>query len=589
MIKNRYIYLGLIISLVFLIILNSFLLFKSSNVVYAEQASELWFYESSVEKAVFSNTDNISQVDSLSLKNKNVSLSLSNIEINQSEIVLKNLPQADFFVEGETYELELVAKDKTYTLPFMYVTKVIRTAEDCKVFDVSTPDTNIYGYYVLANDLDLGDEVINKHDGLFNFDDPNYANDRGPDVKGGFWGTFNGLGHNLTFVANRGGFFGRIFGTTKIINTGFVDIKFKNTAKFAAWQEKAMPILARYFYSRSNYGLIKDCYFQSNETTFSGIISSGNYTDKLKIENILIEVGDYKSFVETTGLGHGVFIGHQEGTYFRKEIDMLFKDIYVISGAPLGVYATTLEPDDDYVAQLPDGSWYNRYIRTYATNRGIQENLLKGIRVFANIKQYLSYNSMSKDENNNFTSFNKDYWISSNQRLKWKNSASSYFIDFTTDAFSTSDNITLKLNLNNSVSFFMSKDGLVVSDVNLEVKMLEEYQIGGEIFTYKTDVVSISNDGTFVKIIPVKEGIGRVLVSCSYNGVKYEKTIKISVKESSLDEQGTPQTPSGSNCGGSSCASIDDNSSSNNGGIFMSIFTCLLMVGIIFVKRKVKG
>ncbi len=590
---KKLIKISLSLLLIFLIAFSFLNLTTKTNKVSASQNLSSSFYETDTSKAVFENTEDITNISNISLKNTSVNLTTENIEINASQIIIKNLPQTSELVEGNNYNVELATASDTYILPFMYVTKVLRTSDDFKIFDIATPTTNVYGYYVLDSDIDLGDEVLNKHDGLFTFDE-NGGNDRGPSTEGGFWGTFNGLGHNITFTANRGGFFGRIFNTTQIINTGFVDIQFKNTTRFPDYFKDSMPIIAKHFYSQTTYGLIKNCYFSTAQSIFGGaILASGSYTDKLKIENIVIEAGNLKNYSEITGFALGVFIGHQENSFFKPELDQNFKNIYVISGSPLGIYASTLTPPEDHIAyDSSTGKHKNGFIKTYASNRGIEENIEKGIKVFKNIKQYLTYNELIADKSNDFSSFSQDYWISANNRIKWKNSQSNYFIDFSTDATATSDNITLTAQSEDKVIFYFSQDGINVDDAVLNAEMLSEYEVYNSTtqttttYTYQTDVVEISNNNTKqIEIIPVKEGVGRVLVKCEYGGKNYEKTIKLTVKPST-EQTPPPQTsPEDSSSGG--CGTITDGSSSNGGGMLLGI-SALFILGsaTLFIKKN---
>ena len=154
---------------------------------------------------------------------------------------------------SDNNQLKIVKGDKEYTLKYMYVTRAIRNVNDLSInrdqfpsaawinsnihpegYDKYTPyifempvhaGTKIpklenTGYYVLANDIDIGGTI----GGTYNGGQKNVISARHAELKVptgnydsdvGFTGTFDGRGHTLkNFTSWQGGMFGYINGGT---------------------------------------------------------------------------------------------------------------------------------------------------------------------------------------------------------------------------------------------------------------------------------------------------------------------------------------------------------------------------------------
>ncbi len=154
---------------------------------------------------------------------------------------------------SEDNQLKIVKGDKEYTLKYMYVTRAIRNVNDLSdtrdkfpsagwinpsqhpegygkytpyIFEMPVhagtkiPKLKIPGYFVLANDIDLGGTIGGTHNlGQKNVIKAGHAELKHPtgsySTDVGFTGTFDGRGHTLSnFTSWLGGMFGYINGGT---------------------------------------------------------------------------------------------------------------------------------------------------------------------------------------------------------------------------------------------------------------------------------------------------------------------------------------------------------------------------------------
>ncbi len=542
--KRLYIFTTVTIALI-ITLFTTFCFVPNVKRVCAEEVPFLGYYEESVDKGEFDYSE-IIEGEIAALKINSRTQDTSKIDVQGSKITISNVADALNGFLGANIVCSLTTDVKTYEFKFMYVTKAIRTAADCKVFNV-TSDANIDGYYVLLEDIDLGTSAYNLHPG-----------------SGGFSGTFDGLGHTIKFAPSTGGFFGVIVAGAKILNTGFIYTFDANRDKI--WTRT--PVLARgCLILNDQSALIRDCFFYTTENELeSGLITNGTHSAGLKIENIIAQQGTLNSFYyfdKENSIDLGAFIGH-ECAWRDPARELGFKNIYFITGHPLGAYTSISEYMSHNVEANPqlytNGQYF--WIKTFAANEGIEEDLERGIYVYDKVKKYISYASMLEDEND-YTAFNSSYWDTSMGVPVWRKFAE-LSISFETEAVTSTDNINLVVGGADTVQFYFSMMGLRYNgnnELKLSYELLESY---GK-YTYQTDVVTVSDD---LVVTAVKAGQARILVYCDYEGQRYEKCIKLTVKERNDLENSAPDNESGEasatdsnvEAGGSGCnASIQGN------------------------------
>jgi len=153
-----------------------------------------------------------------------------NDEVIIDGALVGGIAAADFTKIGSSGELTLKIRSKKdgvyYTFDFnvLLVTKVIRNAEDWAAVRIGQAniDANlsVFGYYVLANDIDFGDSTFNQDltfNGVVKFWEKNF----------GFRGTFDGFGHKLLNVkVGVGGMFGYIGNGAIIRNVNFENVSY---------------------------------------------------------------------------------------------------------------------------------------------------------------------------------------------------------------------------------------------------------------------------------------------------------------------------------------------------------------------------
>ena len=113
----------------------------------------------------------------------------------------------------------------TFNVNVLLATKIIRKAEDLDVVKVTQTNidnnTSIYGYYVLANDIDVKWSKTMMASLTYNGTVKNW------DANFGFRGTFDGLGHTISgFAVSTNGMFGHVGKGAVIKNVKFDKFKY---------------------------------------------------------------------------------------------------------------------------------------------------------------------------------------------------------------------------------------------------------------------------------------------------------------------------------------------------------------------------
>ena len=510
---------------------------NSSSTTLQTEASaqkEKNFYETSESSATFTveqvNSDAVACVyDSAGfVKDDSVQY-----RIDKNKIYVSNI-DSESLVLGNDYILTLTYEDEEVQIPFMYVTKALRTVEDLSVFDIDVKGKIIDGYYALANDIDAGYEKrILDHNGY--------------SKTGGFAGTFDGLGHSLTFMvgngassANRVGFFGFLQGGAVIKNTAFVDIMTNSCAILA----KASNAL----YDSQVY--ISNCYFSihSGFLCLGAILENGQVW--VNLENILIDWPGVLYDVETSGQTYSGAIFAKYINRGHASTDNMMKNVYVISKAPLA-----FNRDKGYEGAMNSKNYYV----FYAKNDGMTADMPKGVYIFNNVKRYVSGAEMVADTSNSYVDFPAQYWDFS--------SGIPIFKSALTSACGISINGE---NINRKVLYTNSAGGLYTTSVTIAPSLLgapiQNIDAVYEILE-GADCIAIDEDNGLVTAI--KEGKAKLKLSYTFNEEFYEKTVTLTIK-SPLIENSSQE--SGCN-------------SSFISGISFSFFLGSAAI-VLFVKRK---
>ena len=521
---------------------------QTQNYQTTENSTEKYFYETHLGRGAVS-AENVSNDVTLSVYDFTGEIVDDSIvyRIDENEINFSGLDSEGLEL-GNEYILKMINGTEITEFSFMYVTKALRTAEDLSVLDIDTAGKIIDGYYALANDIDAGHEKrVLEH--------------KGYSTEGGFAGTFDGLGHSLTFLvgnsdsSSRYGLFGVIRGGAIIKNTAFVDIMTNSSA-----------ILAKSCAAKfSNQIYIQDCYFSVVGGFMCGGAILENGTVWVNLENIIIAWEGVEFDVATTG---ATYAGAIFGKYLNRgneHSDSMMNNVYVISKAPLAFYHAV-----NYEGEMHESQFY----AYYAGNDNVAQNMQNGVYVFRNVKRYKTGAEMAK-ANNSYSSFDGKYW------------------DFTAgfpifkSAINSACGVALDgEKIKRKVLYVPTEEGGYTSSVRITASLLGApiknvdtiYEI-----TEGKNCISIDDEGL---VTAVSAGKAKIKVSYVYNDISCTETITITVKEVILN-------PSHS---ASSSSTINSSEESETGGcgsniLFGSGVTPLLFAGIValFLKRKVNN
>ena len=134
-----------------------------------------------------------------------------------------------------TTEVTVYTEDVGYNVTLKGYTKIIRTKEDLKIFEVrtsspfynETTDTvTIDGYFYLANDITEKGDTITHSNSYVEFRTSNY------EYPNGFNGVLEGNGHMITFESGVHGFFGNLLGNSVVRNVAFTDVTVSTSSSF---------------------------------------------------------------------------------------------------------------------------------------------------------------------------------------------------------------------------------------------------------------------------------------------------------------------------------------------------------------------
>ncbi len=503
-----------------------------------EQTSFGGYYEVAEGKGVFALPAPLDgEITALSVDGLSLDLTSADGVLTENSLTV-TLPTLSTLALGGEYTLRVETATQSVGLDFLYVTKAISSAEDCLVFDLATSSTIVTGYYALTRDLDIGETLATAHQGPESL----------PTDKCGFAGTFNGQGHNITFVAGKYGFFGNILPNAVVENVGFVDVTY-----YKGIADKR-PILAYscYITRAQNKAQVRNCFFMVGDLPVGGgaLLYDGLTSSNLFTQNVVIKYGNLTTRTHSTGIGVGAYIGWDRD-WGKSERDGGIENVYVVSGFGLGSYNhEPYNPDGGVYGEnlwTDFNSYKNGWVDTYASNEGVVENFSQGKKVYANLKSYVTYAEMAADQND-YSSFDGRYWDCNYGVPLWKSSLDAACeIAVVTKASVSSEHFTLRLGKVETAQFVFGPFGAPMAGVKLSYEL---YDGDG----FDKSVVSVADDLT---ITAIKVGKAKIKVSCTYQGTYYEKIMRITVKEavnvsdSSSEETGEKEpTPQGG-CAGS--------------------------------------
>ena len=408
--------------------------------------------------------------------------------VNEGKVYVSNV-DSEKLVLGKDYILRLTYSDEEIEIPFMYVTKALRTVEDLSIFDIDVTGKIIKGYYALANDINAGYEK-------------RILDHKGYSKTGGFEGTFDGLGNRLTFrvgnVVNesRVGLFGFLRGGAVIKNTAFVDI----------WTDSC-AILAKASNALSGSQVtVSNCYF----SVYSGFLCLGAILENgqvwVKLQNVIIDWPGVLFNAETSGQTYSGAIFARYINRGHAKSDEMMKNVYVISKAPL--------------AFSKDANYETKYYIYYAKNDRIAPSPLNGIYIFNNVKRYKTGAEMLADTSNSYKSFSDEYWDLSVGIPVFKSALKSA-IGVAIDG----ENINRKVLYTSSMSEeYETSAKIVPAILGAPIPNVDaNYEIlsGGE-------CVSIEESTGVVTAI--KEGKTKIKLSYTYDGDYYEEILTLTIK-----------------------------------------------------------
>ena len=152
-----------------------------------------------------------------------------------------------------TTKITVYTNDVGYNVTLKGYTKIIRTKEDLKIFEVkgsspfydeATDTIVIDGYFYLANDITEKGDTISHNNTYVEYRTTNYQ------YPNGFNGVFEGNGHKITFKSGLHGFFGNLLDNSVVRNVAFTDIVVDSSSSFeqmsGAGVVMAHEISARY-------------------------------------------------------------------------------------------------------------------------------------------------------------------------------------------------------------------------------------------------------------------------------------------------------------------------------------------------------
>ena len=438
---------------------------------------------------------------------------------------------------GETYQIKFNLRNGVQVFEILYVTQGIRTVKDIKIFDIdveliSTAKKKVEGYYVLMNNIVIPKGQENQHTGIR----WHVWNDTSLDsfkdkynilMERGFAGTFDGLGHTITFHASVKGFFGCLLPGATIKNVGFTNVTFAGRIYNACGGTfLALNALSRNHPKSPIY--LSNIYAQAGEAQqCSGLLWDTQGTEYVKYNNIIVKLdGDVTTFNQPMGCistyegGYGPSYGNGG----REQRYANFKDVYTISMIPVARYTD----DSGRLAQ-----YYGENVKVIPETVEVPNKndpnttVTQSYDRFKNVRSYASYIEMLNDEANDYSTFDTRYWDVETYGVPlWREASSEYKIEVQTDATISSSNMILTIGKEDSAIVYLGFFGMPVEDAEFTNEFISQSDDGS--YSYEDGIVSVSADGL---IKAIKPGRTKINLKFTYNGETYEKAYTITVKE----------------------------------------------------------
>ena len=542
---------------------------KNTNPVEAAAGhSEIGFYEVMDNGGYIKVKGNLDSYDSASIVNRpgdtKVSIDLTSMPTYSNNVV--KIPDIGSneskLVLGTVYTLKLKSGTATvFSGDFKFVTKAIGNKDDLRVINLTDPKVAITGYYALENDIVLARGEENSNNVTMSY------------TTLGFRGTFDGMGHCITFCANTRGFFGVLGGKAVIKDVAFTDV--------TLYQNGLCPVIAKENSGTSGGPIYFENVYvrmKSGQLPCGGITQAGSIYHH--INNVIVEAPGLNVNSENSGiLTVGLLYGHDWAWWSTKtENGVQVPDIktyseykenvYFIGNAPLKYYY-------DGRAQGVPGYFYNseghlnRYwMQGFATNEGVEEDMYQCKKVYKGTKKYLTSADMLADKTNDYSSFNS-YWDTTTFGIPvWKTDIHNrYELFMSTEADHTTSRAYLQLGGKDEAQLGFGFNGISI-DTDISYNIIE-----GE------GVISLSSSG-LVKALKVGEA--KVEVVCKYNGKTFSKKFAFEVEPQAGGTNPNPNPNPGDDTPKGGCGTVNFTGTGMGGGALLIIGSFAFMM----LRRK---
>lgn len=341
---------------------------------------------------------------------------------------------------GQEREIIVCNESCGYLIRIKPYTKVIKTAEDLKIFNIQsvtkidnhlTSETVFDGYYILANNIDaksyvhqvITDDSVND---IFNYDyNGQELKEIGSNTSGGLTGVFDGQGYTVSGLTVKDqGIFGLITGGV-VKNVAFEDVTLigsgyrKNIALFAQ-QAKNATFENVYVQANTIYGGEQNSVQNSDARGDRALIALG-LSGETKIVDCIFKYeieNTYIKYCYTYGLfGSDIgFFGQGDPTRTK----LVFDNVFIISSIPMSVQNNSfvVKKDNTHVIlaenEVVQGESYidaalrlmsERFFNSDSNQNDLNE---KYVRVASGVKRYDTTDDMLSDSNE--YRFSSDFW-----------------------------------------------------------------------------------------------------------------------------------------------------------------------------------
>lgn len=294
---------------------------------------------------------------------------------------------------------------------------VISNAEDLNMFNTASKtgnykdilDLKITGKYVVLNDFDAEGFILQSHDRIAGDSLTSF-------VSCGFVGEFDGRGHTISNLKfSKGGLFGAIGSGAVVHNIGF------ENARYDAYNAEDRHILATYI----NNATIENLYVHIDRlarTNAAGLICHDMNINSAFMNSLIIVDGEGIELNNTNGYGAFSSFANPRKSYGNAPAEYL-KDTYFVSALPLikGQSYTNTKLSNAYYCDVQGVNYSLSYNFKGVDEDGQTIDTTYEIPKFTipHAKHYLTMEAFN-NANNNYSSFNSEYWNVTNDKLSWR-------------------------------------------------------------------------------------------------------------------------------------------------------------------------